>query len=135
MSHEIFETEFFLYNAHLRRCGKTLITEKEFLERHDAMSKRGFEEHINDKREYMRENYGQHDSFYESGEWRRVRFEALLKSKRCCTLCGARDRLHVDHIKPKSKYPELSLDINNLQVLCADCNLGKGNRDETDFRK
>lgn len=43
--------------------------------------------------------------------------------------------LNVDHIKPVIKYPELSLDINNLQVLCGVCNQGKGYWDETDFRK
>ncbi|WP_425289641.1 HNH endonuclease [Shewanella algae] len=33
--------------------------------------------------------------------------------------------LHVDHILPRSKYPHKALDINNMQILCEDCNLGK----------
>ncbi|MFC6439812.1 HNH endonuclease [Bowmanella sp. JS7-9] len=33
--------------------------------------------------------------------------------------------LHVDHVKPRAKFPELALDINNLQILCETCNLGK----------
>ena len=49
-------------------------------------------------------------------------------------VCGSTERIHVDHIKPRSKYPELELDINNLQVLCEDCNIGKSNIDETDWR-
>ncbi|MGE4613767.1 MAG: HNH endonuclease signature motif containing protein, partial [Planctomycetota bacterium] len=40
--------------------------------------------------------------------------------------------IHVDHIVPLSKGGETTLD--NLQVLCIDCNLGKGNRDDTDWR-
>lgn len=77
--------------------------------------------------------------FYASAEWRMVRFEALKKANGCCSLCGRSNRLHsvvlhVDHIKPRSKYPHLSLDIANLQILCEDCNLGKGARDETDWR-
>lgn len=79
------------------------------------------------------------DGFYNSREWRSVRFEALKLSNGCCTLCGRSNRqhgviLHVDHIKPKSKYPDLSLTLSNLQVLCEDCNLGKSNRDDTDWR-
>ena len=38
---------------------------------------------------------------------------------------GKNKKIHVDHIKPKSKHWDLRLDINNLQVLCEDCNFGK----------
>ena len=79
------------------------------------------------------------ESFYESPAWRMVRFEALKASNGSCCMCGRNPidngvKLHVDHIKPRSYFPELSLDINNLQVLCADCNIGKSNRDDTDWR-
>jgi len=43
-------------------------------------------------------------------------------------------QIHVDHIKPRSKFPELELVFDNLQVLCDDCNIGKSNVDSTDFR-
>jgi hypothetical protein len=33
-----------------------------------------------------------------------------------------------------TKYPALQLEFDNLQVLCDDCNRGKGRDDETDFR-
>ena len=42
--------------------------------------------------------------------------------------------LEVDHIKPRSTHPELALDFDNLQVLCHDCNQGKGNRDDFAWR-
>lgn len=52
--------------------------------------------------------------------------------------CGANPsdgvKMHVDHIKPRSKFPELALVLDNLQILCEDCNLGKSNKDETDWR-
>ena len=55
-----------------------------------------------------------------------------------CQCCGATRsagaQIHVDHIKPRSKYPELELDIENLQVLCGDCNLGKSNKYIDDWR-
>lgn len=77
-------------------------------------------------------------SFYETDEWRHVRYFALKAAKGLCQCCGSRPSLgkplHVDHIKPRSKYPELELDKDNLQVLCLDCNLGKSNKDQTDWR-
>lgn len=69
--------------------------------------------------------------------WLQTRYE-VLKRQPNCVLCG-RGRaqgvtLHVDHIKPKSLYPDLAFDLDNLQTLCEECNMGKGNMDETDFR-
>jgi 5-methylcytosine-specific restriction endonuclease McrA len=40
----------------------------------------------------------------------------------------------VDHIVPRSKRPDLALDISNLQTLCGRCNRGKGSWDQTDWR-
>lgn len=79
------------------------------------------------------------DLFYESREWRELRYSALLRNDGKCELCGAGKhdgiRLHVDHIKPRSLFPDLALSASNLQVLCEDCNLGKSNKDDTDWRK
>jgi len=70
-----------------------------------------------------------------------IRFEVLRRAGKRCELCGVaegdsryEDRLplHVDHIVPRSKGG--SNEIENLQVLCRACNIGKGNRDDTDFR-
>jgi hypothetical protein len=78
------------------------------------------------------------DAFYDSREWRDLRYRVLQKSRGCCQLCGNRGSqdkpLHVDHIKPRSLNPELQLAESNLQVLCHDCNLGKSNKDDTDWR-
>jgi hypothetical protein len=75
------------------------------------------------------------ESFYLSREWRELRFKILVKYGRKCMCCNAKNKvLHVDHIKPVSKYPGLRLTESNLQVLCEDCNLGKSNIYETDFR-
>jgi 5-methylcytosine-specific restriction endonuclease McrA len=43
--------------------------------------------------------------------------------------------LHIDHIKPKSKYRHLAFDFENLQILCAECNIIKGDREEIDYRE
>lgn len=71
--------------------------------------------------------------FYNSPQWRELRYKAFKKYGRKCACCGATakdTRLHADHIKPRSNYPELQLELSNLQILCEDCNLGKSNTDE-----
>lgn len=79
------------------------------------------------------------DSFYLSPAWRRLRYRVLRAANGACECCGAgptrESPLHVDHIKPRSRFPELDLDPRNLQVLCEDCNLGKGASDTIDWRK
>ena len=86
----------------------------------------------------LRARYPKAAEFYLTDEWRRVRYQALRKHGGACQCCGRRatpgSPLHVDHIKPRSRFPELALDVNNLQVLCADCNLGKSASDTRDWR-
>lgn len=76
--------------------------------------------------------------FYESREWLDLRYRVLQKSGGSCKLCGCRatagNPIQVDHIKPRSLYPELALVESNLQVLCRACNMGKSNKDNTDWR-
>lgn len=77
------------------------------------------------------------NKFYDSKEWKQLRYKAFQKHGRKCLCCGAEPPtvvLHVDHIKPRSIHPELELDIDNLQILCEACNVGKSNLDDTDFR-
>jgi 5-methylcytosine-specific restriction endonuclease McrA len=77
--------------------------------------------------------------FYISKEWRALRVRVLEKYDCMCMMCGRSPKIHkvvihVDHIKPRSKHPELCLSFDNLQLLCEDCNLGKSNKYETDYR-
>ena len=72
-------------------------------------------------------------NFYRTKAWRELRLSILLASDCSCKICGNTSEkgavLHVDHIKPRSLYPELALDESNLQVLCEDCNIAKSNND------
>jgi len=62
-----------------------------------------------------------------------LRVKVFQRDNFRCIFCGkspATDfgtKLHVDHIIPFSKGGKTTID--NLQTLCADCNLGKSNRD------
>lgn len=66
------------------------------------------------------------------------RYRALKKSDGRCCLCGRGAAhgvsLEVDHIEPVSVAPDRVNDETNLQVLCSECNSGKGHRDSTDWR-
>lgn len=79
---------------------------------------------------------GMGKEFYLTREWRELRYSIFAKQGNKCQCCGSTSfPLHVDHIKPRSIHPELELDPNNLQILCESCNIGKSNKDATDWRK
>lgn len=65
------------------------------------------------------------------------RFRILDRDDYKCVACGRTPEmdgvtLHLDHIKPRSKG---GTDVDdNLQTLCAECNIGKGNRSSRDLR-
>ena len=61
------------------------------------------------------------------------RYQVLKRDKRClaCGVTANNANLQVDHIIPRSKGG--SNKIENLQTLCAPCNRGKSNLDDTDF--
>lgn len=78
--------------------------------------------------------------FYSSREWKEVRYEALKLSDGRCCLCGRSYRengviMHADHIKPRSVYPHLQLEVSNIQILCEPCNIGKSNFCDRDWRE
>jgi 5-methylcytosine-specific restriction endonuclease McrA len=78
------------------------------------------------------------DAFLSSFEWRAVRMMALELYGPICQCCGASPKtgavINVDHVKPRKLYPELALEVGNLQILCHECNHGKGNWSQTDWR-
>lgn len=75
------------------------------------------------------------NSFYKTHEWitisKKVKEFYGRKCMRCYTEKG---QMHTDHIKPRSLYPSLEFDIDNLQVLCKICNNEKSNKEEIDYR-
>lgn len=89
-------------------------------------------------------NQSRREEFYASWEWKRLRYDTIAAYGPVCMCCGAKrgDKaidgrsvvIVVDHIKPISKRWDLRLDPFNTQILCQECNKGKGARDETDFR-
>jgi len=45
----------------------------------------------------------------------------IIYNRKCCEICKSSRSLHVHHILARSSNPELSLDKENLMVLCEVC--------------
>lgn len=75
---------------------------------------------------------GHTDSGLGSAAGHAVKRQVLLRDGHRCLKCGATERLQVDHILPGSLGGKGTID--NLQTLCAACNIAKGNRHQTDHR-
>ena len=76
--------------------------------------------------------------FYQSPEWRDLRYAVLSRAEFICEACGHSPRehgvvMHGDHIVPLSVDPSLALVESNIQALCEVCNMGKKNQDAIDW--
>lgn len=75
---------------------------------------------------------GMGSEFYSTREWRSLRYDVISANNGKCKLCGRSSQdgiiIHIDHIKPRSKFPALELVFANMQILCEDCNIGKSNK-------
>ena len=70
------------------------------------------------------------DNFYLSNAWAELRLQVLRHYGRQCMACGkTTGQMHVDHVKPRSKFPHLELEFDNMQVLCAEHNKAKRSRE------
>lgn len=49
----------------------------------------------------------------------------MQRDKHTCRICGSKQNIEVDHIKPLSKYTSLAFEPSNLQALCRSCNRKK----------
>jgi hypothetical protein len=70
----------------------------------------------------------QFSAFYQSKEWKELRNKLFELHENTCVVCGLTHSLRGDHIKPVRTHWELRLDINNLQILCDECNREKGSK-------
>lgn len=84
-------------------------------------------------KEQLRERI-EYERFYRSPEWRIMR-KVFLRTKKkindcyICEICqGAiwHTDVTVDHFKPRSKFPDLALEITNLRTAHRRCNSSKG---------
>lgn len=93
-----------------------------------------FESKVKSNKHAEKRHNNKNKRFYDSKKWSTIRKKVFLIYDRKCMACGSTKELQVDHIKPRSKFPELELDIYNLQILCKKCNFEKFNYNSIDYR-
>ena len=63
--------------------------------------------------------------FYKKAVWVKLRNATLIRDNYLCQECLRRKRItkatEVHHVRPLETYPDLALDINNLESLCREC--------------
>lgn len=63
--------------------------------------------------------------FYKSKAWLKCRAIVVIRDKYLCQKCLRQGRITkydvVHHIKERKDYPELALDVDNLECLCHRC--------------
>lgn len=115
------------YKAYERRFGKWSLAVKAFVEYFNNL-----QDNQSSPQEVLQPNKPVHQSSRDINL--RTRYLVLRRDNYSCCICGASPakdpsvELHVDHITPWSKGG--STELYNLQTLCRDCNLGKGNLSE-----
>ena len=66
-----------------------------------------------------------------SRKYRAHKERVFARDGRICRYCGSDDNLQVDHIISRKNGG--THDLENLQVLCRNCNLRKSSKDEGSF--
>lgn len=86
--------------------------------------------------EERRRRQEEEETFYSSPEWAQLRALVIKEEGQVCAECHKRikndEDVTVDHIRPRSKYPDLALRRENLRVLCRSCNSAKSDKDMID---
>lgn len=69
---------------------------------------------------------------WKGGRTTYLRKQCLKRDNYTCKICGLYDPEIVcaDHIKPKSQFPELSFNLDNLQTLCPNCHERKSRKEK-----
>ena len=62
--------------------------------------------------------------YFTTQEWADARKDVFDRDGKICYVCGS-TATQVDHLLPKSKFPHLALDRNNLKPICWLCNRAK----------
>jgi len=100
---------------------------KPLSEAHKQALRKGHREMSAESRARMSRGKGSANHHWNGGNWKYWKNQALIRDDYTCQVCTFREPeiMEVDHIQPKSKYPELALVLTNLVTLCPICHRRK----------
>lgn len=97
------------------------------------------DEHTNHNyKEYERirtstEEGREYKRFYDSKDWRELRYQVLLDCNFICELCNKSEAVIGDHIIPTKVRWDLRLDRENIQGVCKACHNKKTVQDKLEY--
>lgn len=121
----------FQTDNNIRNTGKTRIKKGQAL-----FKGRHHTEETKKKISYARKiNKGKNHNSWTGGSEAYRKQRVLERDNYTCQCCGMRDEeiMSVDHIKPKSIYPELTKEMENMQALCPNCHARKTIRERKEI--
>lgn len=71
--------------------------------------------------------------FYDTKEWRTLRYQVLLEAGFICNVCEIREATIGDHIIPTKVRWDLRLVRKNIQAICHECHNKKTLQDKIKF--
>jgi hypothetical protein len=71
---------------------------------------------------------------YTQSQLNKFRVQLISKYGEKCMKCKSENNIEVDHIIPYSWDKSISLNYDNLQLLCKTCNTQKSNRNSINYR-
>lgn len=97
---------------------------------------------IENSNEYSKNYYEENKErkkMLNSKRWKDLRIRTIKRDGGMCNRCWVElgiietSQLQVHHIKPRSEYPELMFDPDNLITVCKTCNLALGTSGKLDW--
>jgi len=119
-----------------KHIGKNIGNQNGFKKGQSSFNKGGKNPWTSERNKIDNPNKGGETSpLWKGGSIKFMSKQALLREDYTCQMCKLREPeiMEVDHILPKSIYPELFTDLNNLQILCPNCHRRKTNKDNKDI--
>ncbi|MGY0692975.1 HNH endonuclease [Virgibacillus sp. FSP13] len=108
-------------------CNELIPTAQTYCDQHTNHNYKQYEQirtSTDDGKTYKR--------FYDTKEWKSLRYQAMLRDGFCCVMCGREARIG-DHIIPTKVRWDLRLDMDNIQSLCFECHNIKTAKDEQEY--